>query len=61
MTDEIKERIFEKFYQGDSSHAATGNGIGLNIVQRIVLLAHGAIEVESRLGEGSKFTVTLPI
>ena len=61
MSDEVKERIFEKFYQGDSSHASRGNGIGLNIVQRIVSLAHGAIEVESRLYEGSKFTVTLPI
>ena len=61
MTAEIKERIFEKFYQGDSSHTSTGNGIGLNIVQRIVSLAHGAIEVESKLGEGSRFTVTLPI
>ena len=61
MTDEIKARIFEKFYQGDSSHTSTGNGIGLNIVQRIVSLAHGAIEVESTLGKGSRFTVTLPI
>ena len=61
MTDEVKERIFEKFYQGDSSHTSSGNGIGLNIVQRIVLLAHGKIEVESALGNGSRFTVTLPI
>ena len=61
MSDEIKERIFEKFYQGDTSHTASGNGIGLNIVQRIASLARGNIEVESKLGEGSKFTVTLPL
>jgi signal transduction histidine kinase len=61
MSDEVKERIFEKFYQGDSSHASRGNGIGLNIVQRIISLARGAISVESTLGEGSKFTVTIPI
>ena len=61
MSDEVKERIFEKFYQGDRSHTTSGNGIGLNIVQRIISLARGAISVESKLGEGSKFTVTIPI
>ncbi len=61
MSDEVKTRIFEKFYQGDTSHTASGNGIGLNIVQRVVTLARGAITVESREGEGSCFTVTLPL
>lgn len=61
MSDEVKERIFEKFYQGDSSHTSVGNGIGLNIVRRIILLARGAISVESALGKGSKFTVTIPL
>ena len=60
MSDEIKARIFEKFYQGDSSHSTKGNGIGLNIVQRILTLAGGAINVESEIGKGSKFTVYLP-
>ena len=60
MTDEVKERIFEKFYQGDSSHATKGNGIGLNIVQRIVTLADGTVTVESEPGKGSRFTVVLP-
>ena len=60
MSDEVKARIFEKFYQGDSSHATKGNGIGLNIVQRILTLANGSISVESEIGKGSKFTVTLP-
>ena len=61
MSDEVKERIFEKFYQGDRSHTTSGNGIGLNIVQRIISLARGAIAVESSVGKGSKFTVTIPI
>ena len=61
MSDEVKERIFEKFYQGDRSHTTSGNGIGLNIVQRIISLARGAISIESTLGEGSKFTVTIPL
>ena len=60
MSEEVKARIFEKFYQGDSSHALQGNGIGLNIVQRIVTLAGGTILVESAVDEGSVFTVTLP-
>ena len=60
MSDEIKNRIFEKFYQGDSSHATNGNGIGLNIVQRIVALAGGTVSVESEPEKGAKFTVVLP-
>ena len=60
MDEETLDRIFEKFYQGDQSHHAGGNGIGLNIVKRIVALAGGEINVESRLGEGSSFTVILP-
>lgn len=61
MTEEIQARIFEKFYQGDASHSGLGNGIGLNIVHRIVTLARGEISVDSTYGKGSKFTVRLPI
>ena len=60
MSEEIKSRIFEKFYQGDPSHSTSGNGIGLNIVHRIVTLAGGTVEVESQEKKGSKFTVYLP-
>ena len=61
MSEEVATRIFEKFYQADGSHSSMGNGIGLNIVRRIVTLAKGEIRVESREGEGSRFTVTLPM
>lgn len=61
MNDEIRSRIFEKFYQGDKSHNSSGNGIGLNIVSRIVTLAGGEITVESAEGEGSSFIVNLPV
>ena len=60
MDETTKVRIFEKFYQGDTSHTTHGNGIGLNIVKCIVKLAGGNIDVESTLGEGTRFVVTLP-
>lgn len=60
MTEETQSRIFEKFYQGDTSHSGSGNGIGLNIVYRVLTLANGEIKVESEYGKGTTFTVTLP-
>lgn len=61
MTDEIKDRIFEKFYQGDKSHAQEGTGLGLPLVKRILELYDGKIHVESKPNEGTTFTVELPI
>ena len=60
MDEKTKSRIFEKFYQGDTSHSTRGNGIGLNVVKCIVELAGGSINVESVLGVGTKFVITLP-
>lgn len=61
MTAEVMARIFDKFYQGDPSHASEGNGLGLPLVKRIVELSGGEIKVKSVQNEGSVFTVTLPI
>lgn len=61
MTEEIQKHIFEKFYQGDASRKAEGNGLGLALVKRIVDLCGGRIEVKSSPGEGASFTVSLPL
>ena len=60
MTKEEQEKIFDKFYQADSSRAAAGNGLGLALVQSIVKMCKGEIYVESEPDVGSKFTVVLP-
>ncbi len=60
MSQEVAEHIFEKFYQGDTSHAGAGNGIGLTIVSRILELCGGHIQVSSAPGTGSTFKVFLP-
>lgn len=57
---EAQKRVFDKFWQGDSSHAAEGTGIGLSVVKKIVSLHSGEVAVVSS-PEETAFTVTLPL
>lgn len=61
MDSETVKHIFEKYYQGDDSHATRGFGLGLSIVERIVKLCSGKISVKSAPGNGSTFSVLLPL
>lgn len=61
MAEEELYRVFDKFYQGDTSHKTEGNGLGLALAKKITVLHGGDIYVSSQKGEGSTFYVKLKI
>lgn len=60
MDEDTQKHLFEPYFQGDSSHSGQGLGLGLPIAKRITELCNGEIRAESKIGEGSLFTITLP-
>ena len=61
MADNTQRFIFDKVYQGDTSHHMEGNGLGLPLVKRILELHKGTVAVKSQAGRGSTFIVRLPL
>lgn len=59
MSEDTKKRIFDKFYQGDTSHATKGNGLGLTIAKKIVELHDGKIQILKSDQSGTTFEVIL--
>jgi len=59
ISKETGKHIFEKFYQGDTSHKEQGNGLGLALVKKIIDVLGAKISITSELGKGSTFIIKL--
>ncbi len=63
IPDEYQEQVFERFYRVDKarSRETGGTGLGLSITRNVILMHHGAIRLLSKEGEGSTFTIRIPL
>ena len=63
IPEDAQEQVFERFYRVDKarSRETGGTGLGLAITKSVIILHHGAIRVSSQIGEGSTFTVRIPL
>ena len=59
ISQEVGRHMFDKFYQGDTSHSTEGNGLGLALVKRVIDIMGSEISVESEVGKGTAFTVKI--
>jgi signal transduction histidine kinase/ligand-binding sensor domain-containing protein/DNA-binding response OmpR family regulator len=59
ISEETLPRIFDRYYQAKSKHQMSGTGIGLSLVKNMIELHQGTIRVESTIGQGTKFTLSL--
>lgn len=59
ITEDTLPRIFDRYYQAKGKHQMSGTGIGLSLVKNMVELHQGTIQVESRIGQGTTFTLSL--
>ena len=60
LSEDAKKHVFNKFYQGDTSHKENGNGLGLALVKKIVSLSGGTVAADNHPSGGALFTVILP-
>ncbi|HRJ31094.1 MAG TPA: PAS domain-containing sensor histidine kinase [Cyclobacteriaceae bacterium] len=61
ISPDERDKVFEPFLRGSNANSIQGTGLGLSIVKKAVELLHGTLQFESRIGEGSTFTVSIPL
>ena len=61
ISEEERDRVFDRYFRSDATHSVDGLGLGLYITRQITELHGGRLEVESELGSGSTFTLLIPL